>query len=143
MKKTAAPYFLEPTTESTRSTNSLFRRRYTYSPTTRRSVATTTRKQVANIIEENPAINDTDQELEPSIQDSKFTNNRYNHIGEGLTDDVVEAITIISKAPIPLPLVSNPKDFNRTIENTDDINDNLSNHITKRIGLSTSTSMIN
>lgn len=42
-----------------------------------------------------------DQEILPSFQDSKFTNTRFNQIGESLTDGVIEAITTISKAPLP------------------------------------------
>lgn len=52
---------------------------------------------------------DVDQEIEPSIrQNNKLVNNknRYNAIGEGdregsLEDDLVGAITTISRAPLP------------------------------------------
>lgn len=39
--------------------------------------------------------------LEPSIMDSKFSNARFNQIGENLSDGVVEAITTIARAPLP------------------------------------------
>lgn len=42
-----------------------------------------------------------DQEILPSFQDSQFTNTRFNQIGESLTDGVIEAITTISRAPLP------------------------------------------
>lgn len=45
-----------------------------------------------------------DQEIESSFQDSKFVNTRFNQIGEILTDEVVEAITTISRAPIPVQI---------------------------------------
>ncbi|XP_065085440.1 mucin-2-like, partial [Ochlerotatus camptorhynchus] len=61
--------------------------------------------------DQNPALldGDVDQEIEPSIrQNSKLVNNknRYNQIGEGdregsLEDDLVGAITTISRAPLP------------------------------------------
>lgn len=45
-----------------------------------------------------------DQSIEPSHQDSKFTNARFNQIGETLSDDLIEAITTISRAPLPARL---------------------------------------
>lgn len=48
--------------------------------------------------------NTADQSIEPSHQDSKFTSTRYNQIGEQLSDDLIEAITTISRAPLPARL---------------------------------------
>ncbi|XP_052562361.1 uncharacterized protein LOC120424548 isoform X4 [Culex pipiens pallens] len=62
--------------------------------------------------EQQPApVDDNDQEIEPSIrQQSKLvtSKNRYNQIGEGggressFEDDVLDAITTISRAPLPI-----------------------------------------
>nr|XP_029711530.1 uncharacterized protein LOC115256729 [Aedes albopictus] len=72
--------------------------------------STATESPAATLDDQSPAPldSDVDQEIEPSIrQNSKLVNkNRYNQIGEGdrdgsLEDDLVGAITTISRAPLP------------------------------------------
>ncbi|XP_021694231.1 uncharacterized protein LOC110674266 [Aedes aegypti] len=76
-----------------------------------RSKPSTATESPAALDDQSPAplVGDVDQEIEPSIrQNSKLVNNknRYNQIGEGdrdgsLEDDLVGAITTISRAPLP------------------------------------------
>lgn len=102
------------TTEAARTPNPLFRRRFGYSASTRRSITTTTADPVTEriiltAVDNIDRSSSEDQEIEPSFQDSKFTKTRYNQIGEVLTDDVVEAITSLSRAPVPVMITSTSK----------------------------------
>lgn len=102
------------TTEVARTPNPLFRRRFGYSASTRRSITTTTADPVTErtalpAVDNIDRSSNEDQEIEPSFQDSKFTKTRYNQIGEVLTDDVVEAITSLSRAPVPVMITSTSK----------------------------------
>lgn len=97
-----------------RTPNPLFRRRFGYSASTRRSIITTTAEPVTErivlpVVDNIDRYSNEDQEIEPSFQDSKFTKTRYNQIGEVLTDDVVEAITSLSRAPVPVMITSTSK----------------------------------
>lgn len=112
---------IAPATEQPRTSNPLFRRRQTFTTTTTPPVITTitTKKEFLTTISPSSNIDSTDlsildddidQEAKSSIhQDHKFTNHRYNQIGELLEDELVDAIKAISKAPIPKSTSQNLK----------------------------------
>lgn len=92
-----------------------------------------------------------DQEIESSFQDTKFVNTRFNQIGEILTDEVVEAITTISRAPIPVHIPNGASGdagkFGRIkIANTYDDDDDETSTVTaskstRVIGISTTSKL--
>lgn len=111
-----------PDLETTTRVNSLFKRRPSLPSPNRISTPVTPNAGASKLFNKNrirsstehpeqqgppsPVLNDGDQEIEPSIrQNSKLANskNRYNQIGEtSLEDDVLDAITTISRAPLPI-----------------------------------------
>lgn len=130
-------------TEATKTTFPQFRRRYGYTSTTRR---TTTDSPADINYYDDKLLSDSDQHLEPSIQDNKFTNTRFNQIGENLNDGVVEAITSISRAPLPILITSTAKYTNLNFHNAsldngfNGFKDTGSKQITRKMDISTSKS---
>lgn len=79
-----------------RTTKPLFRRRFGYTTTT---AETTTIPKISE--PRGLASFGTDQELESSLVDKKIITTRFNHNTDIFSDGVAEAITTISKAPLP------------------------------------------
>jgi len=97
-RKQYTPIHMRSTTEAasstvpkTRTAKPLFRRRFGYTSTTTKLPKSSNAKSIVN----------TDQELEPSLVEKKFVSTRYNHNSDIFSDGVAEAITTISKAPLP------------------------------------------
>lgn len=89
-----------PTTP--RPANPFFRRRYGYTSTTPRvpKSSTTAPDAIRNVEVESGR--SSDQELEPSLVDKKFSQNNQIDIGtEIINQGLGEAITSISRAPLP------------------------------------------
>lgn len=134
-------------TEASRTTNKLFRRRFNYFSTTTKQPPKNASTTESSVQDEKNRYNNVDQKIEPSILDTKFVNNRFNQIGEigdTLKDDgLIEAITTISKAPLPVSISSTSKYSNTySFFKPEDITDayNTDEPITKRIGVNYSTS---
>lgn len=94
--------FTESTVDTTtRTPYPHFRRRYGYTSTTARTrqpITTTTTST------ELPRTRNSDQEIESSIVETKFLNSRLNQIeaaSEPFDEGIAEAITKISRAPLP------------------------------------------
>lgn len=88
------------TATKTRTTKTLFRRRF--GTTTAHTTTIETTKIPRTSEPRNLASLNSDQELEPSLVDKKFISTRHNnHNTDLLAEGVAEAITTISRAPLP------------------------------------------
>lgn len=131
-------------TEPSKTTNKFFRRRFNYfSTTTKQPPKNTTTTTESSVEDDRNRYNNADQKIEPSILDTKFINNRFNQIGENIKDDgLIEAITTISKAPLPVSISSTTSKYSNTYSFFSPEDDAYSTDepITKRIGVNFSTS---
>lgn len=75
-------------------TKPLFRRRFGYVTSTTTKYPKTSEGRSTDLL-------NTDQELESSLVDKKFISTRFNHNSDFFADGVAEAITTISRAPLP------------------------------------------
>lgn len=92
------------TERPTRTPNPLFRRRFGYTSTTPKPSKQTTQLPIeAFVTEKLETGRNSDQELESSILENKFSNSRFNQIdlGDTISEGLAEAITTISRAPLP------------------------------------------
>ncbi|KAJ6638460.1 Acidic mammalian chitinase [Pseudolycoriella hygida] len=133
-------------TEPSRTTNKFFRRRFNYFSTTTTNQPpknTTILTTESSLQGDKNRYNNVDQKIESSILDSKFVNNRFNQIGENLKDDgLIEAITAISKAPLPVTISATTSKYsNHHSSHKDDNTDGIitDEPITKRVGVNFST----
>lgn len=129
------------TERPSRTPNPYFRRRFGYTSTTK--APTTTAAGDARRIEYRGTTPHSDQELEPSILDNKFINSRFNQIelvGEQLSDGVAEAITTISRAPLPFVGTTTVRHVKLTTPGSIKYDDEFDYQITKRADLLTTTS---
>lgn len=147
--KTTTTTTESPRTEASRTTNKFFRRRFNYFSTTTKqppkNVTTTT--ESSPVRDDKNRYNNADQKIEPSILDTKFINNRFNQIGETLKDDgLIEAITTISKAPLPVSISSTTSRYSNNYSfysKPEDIADyDTEEPITKRVAVNFSTSKL-
>lgn len=135
-------------TEPSRTTSKFFRRRFNYfSSTTKQPLKNLTTTTESPVRDDKNRYNNADQKIEPSIVDTKFINNRFNQIGETLKDDgLIEAITTISKAPLPVSISSTTSKYTNNYSfysKPEDIADyDTEEPITKRIAVNYSTSKI-
>lgn len=129
------------TERPSRTPNPYFRRRFGYTSTTR--APTTTLSGDVRRSENRGTTPHSDQELEPSILDKKFVNSRLNQIelvGEPLGDGVAEAITTISRAPLPFVGSTTVRHVNITTPGSIKYDEEFDYQITKRADLLTTTS---
>lgn len=84
----------------------------------------------------------TDQELEPSLVDKKFINTHFDKKTDIFADGVAEAITTISKAPLPYSASTTVRNVKITTPGTTFFSDDSHYPITRRSDTSvSSTSM--
>lgn len=97
-----ATFLSGPTVENTRRTpNPLFRRRFGYTSTTKSPKTTTIESETVSISGIGSARH-SDQDHEPSIVDRKFSQSNQIDLGtEIISQGLGEAITSISRAPLP------------------------------------------
>lgn len=125
-------YFPVSIPESTRTTFPFFRRRFGYTSTTRRPKTTEPSSAGDKHYYDEKQLSDSDQNISPSIQENKFTNSRFNQIGENLNDGIVEAITTISKAPLPVLITSTAKYSNGNFFNSTSDNNGFSESLNSK-----------
>lgn len=129
------------TERPSRPPNPYFRRRFGYTSSTK--PPTITVPNDARRTEYRATTPHTDQELEPSILDNKFINSRFNQIelvGEPLGEGVAEAITTISRAPLPFTGSTTVRHVKITTPGSIKYDDEFDYQITKRADLLTTTS---
>lgn len=112
----------------------MFRRRYGYTTTTTKTPKLAELRSIPHL--------NTDQELEPSIVDKKFISTRFDKKSDIFADGVAEAITTISKAPLPYSASTTVRNVKITTPGTTFFADDSNYSITRRSDtLVTSTSM--
>lgn len=125
------PFNVAPIERSTRTQNPFFRRRYGYTSTTTKSPRVSTVEP-----DTVPIVNgrqQSDQEHEPSIVDSKFSRSNQIDLGsEIISQSLAEAITSISRAPLPFVASTTVRNVKITTPGAVKYDDDTEYQISKR-----------
>lgn len=117
---------------ATRTQNPFFRRRYGYTSTTKSPKTSTVDPSTVSI----PLIGSgrqSDQEHEPSVVDKKFSNSNQIDLGTDIfSQGLAEAITTISRAPLPFVASTTVRNVKITTPGAVKYFDDLEYQISKR-----------
>lgn len=119
------------TERTTRTQNPFFRRRYGYTSTPRTLKTSTTEPET--VLSAIGSSRQSDQEHEPSILDKKFSQSNQIDFGtEIINQGLAEAITSISRAPLPFIASTTVRNVKITTPGAVKYDDNSEYQISKR-----------